>query len=424
MEQIQNPTPAKKSHKWVIVVIVLILGFTAYSFLPFLSPLFFDWRDNGKSDKILEEINESIKPSPARDYKFHEPSAAALKRTVDCKKLAAFQDKLPLVTPACLNLYKTSPEEINKKMAEKKYDRIVLYGENIIWDAPSTKDPEYPDWDLGKDIYNTAKFTDQITIPTLLNLYGQKDLSFVNKLVPDKTFPFSAIYYRIGTDPEVQKACGSQDETEIAGCAIGMWSIMVSERSLGTQISLANQKVWRNTGEKQPDYLAFDFKYPENCYADDVLIHETAHVLLYSLRNENPAEVLVSTRYFNEHQADFVSILGTNLVCGENTVSNFRTKDKKQMSLSEFNSIYPPTKMGSFSPDPKNGCQLAMLNEWNRFMAKGKFETQFGSFISNLKSWMKGGRNISEDRNFEEFLIQLNNDKDTHNNLQYHGCLY
>jgi hypothetical protein len=431
--KMENQAPAPKSSKkgCYIAVIVCIFLFS-WMIFPWISPgsilMLKDYLSGSNRDaeeqKQLEEIVKSAQPAPARNYQFHNPSKEALNRTIDCKKLAAFQNSLPAITPACLNLYRTSPNEINKKMAEKKYDRIIVYGENIIFDAPAAKDPKYPDWDLGKATYDSAKFDDQIAIPALLKLYGLADLSFVNKLTPDKVYPFPAIYYRVGTDPEVQKVCGTQDQSEFAGCAIGMWAIMVSEKSLGEHLSLANQKIWRNTGEQQPDYLAFDYKWPENCYTDGVLIHETAHVLLYSLRTDNPSDALVATRYFNEHQADFVAILGTNLVCGENTVSNFRTRDKKPMSIPQFNSIYPPTKMGSFSPDPKEGCQLAILNEWNRFMAKGNFETQFGSFITNLKSWMKAGKTINNDKGFEDFVIQLNNDSETQNNLQYHGCPY
>lgn len=424
MEQIQNQTQPKKSHKWIFIIIIAgILGYFVFSFLPFLMSFVLDWRVKD-SDRILEEITESIKPGPARDYKFHNPSAEVLKRSIDCKRLTAFQEKLPVLNPACLNLYKTSPEEINKKIIENKYDRIIVYGENIILDAPSSKDPKYPDWDLGKSIYDSAKFNDQITIPALLKLYDIKDLSFVSKLVPDKKTPINALYYRIGTDAEVQKACGTQDKSQFAGCALGMWSTMLSESSLGSQLSLANQKIWRNTGKEKPDYLAFDYKLPENCYTDNVFIHETAHMLLYSLRNNNPSDALVSTRYFNEHQAELVGILGMNMACGDGSVSNFRTKDGKKMTIPEFNSIYPPTKMGSFSPDPKNGCQLGMLNEWNRFLAKGNFEDQFKKFKIALESWMKEKRTIGDDVGFKEFLVKLNNDKETQTNLQYHGCMF
>lgn len=432
--QTQNvPNKEKGTRNWLrilIAIVVVLFVMFILAMLPWVIMLGGDYLmgmrgpNEEEQQKQLEEIVASVQPAAARNYQFHDPSAETKNRTIDCKKLAAFQNQLPIITPACLNLYKTSADEINKKIAEKKYDRIIVYGENIIWDAPSTKDPRYKDWNLGKAIYESAKFNDQITIPAMLKLYNLKDLSFVNKLTPDKVYPFSALYYRVGTDPEVQKVCGTQDKSEFAGCAIGMWATMVSEKTLGSQLSLANQKVWRNTGEKNADYIAFDFKWPENCYTDQVLIHETAHTLLYSLRVNNPSDALVSTRYFNEHQAELINILGTNLVCGEGTVSNFRTKDKKEMTIPQFNSIYPPTKMGSFSPDPGNGCQLSMLSEWNTFIAKGNFETQFKKFISSLESWMQEGKTISNDRSFEEFIIQLNNDNNSHNEMQYRGCPY
>ncbi|MCX6763262.1 MAG: hypothetical protein NTZ97_00800 [Candidatus Moranbacteria bacterium] len=418
----------KKTIIWTIVILV-VLFFLMMG--PFITPgsilMLKDYLtgQDAKDQKILEEIVESIKPAAARNYQFHNPSAEAQKRTIDCTKLSAFQSSLPIVNPICLNLYRTTPAEINKKIAEGKNDRVILYGENIIWDAPILKDNIEPGWDLGKAIYDSAKFTDQITVPKLLKLYGFTDASFVNALTPNKVYPFSALYYRLGNEEEVQKVCISAGSKErAAGCALGMWSTIVPQTVMGEKMSLSNQKIWRITDDKNPDYLAFDYHWPANCITDGVLIHETAHLMLYAQRVNNLPDALVSSRYFNEHQAEVMSIVGTNFICGDGSVSNFRDKNKKPISLFEFNSVYPPTKMGSAWPDVQKTCELGLINEWNRFMAKGNFETQFMAFISALKNWMKQGKTISDDKGFYNFLIQLRNDPDAKNSLQYHNCQF
>ncbi|MFH0968968.1 MAG: hypothetical protein V1804_00470, partial [Patescibacteria group bacterium] len=299
-----------------------------------------------------------------------------------------------------------------------------VYGENIIWDAPIINNSTKPGWDLGKAIYNSAKFNDQITIPEFFKLYGFSSVSFINELTPNNKYPMPGLYFRLGNEEEVKKVCTQPGEPEAAGCAMGMWSSMIPQSVMGEKLSLANQKVWRISDEKNPDYLAFDYKWPENCYADKVLLHETAHLFLYAQRVNNISDAMVTSRYFNEHQAETVAILSTNLVCGEGTVGNFRAKDGKKMSLFEFNSIYPPTKMGSAWPDLKKTCQLGLLNQWNAFMAKGNFETQFPSFSGSLKKWMKEGKTISDDKSLFNFIIQLRNNSDAKNSLQYRNCQY
>lgn len=431
--QTQNNKGGNKNWLRILIAIIAVL-FVIFilAMLPWVFMLGGDYLlglrgpSEEEQQKQFEEIVASVQPAAARNYQFHAPSAEALKRNVDCTKFVAYQNDLPIVNPICLNLYRTSPEEINKKVAEAagKNDRVIVYGENIIWDAPIIKDNKDPKWDLGKAIFESARFTDQITIPQFLKLYGFSDVNFINELNPNNKYPMPGLYYRLGNEEEVKKVCNRKGEPDAAGCALGMWSSMISQSVMGEKLSLANQKVWRISDEKNPDYLAFDYKWPENCYANEVLLHETAHLFLYALRTSNFSDVLVTTRYFNEHQAEVVAILGTNLVCGEGTVGNFRAKDSKKISLFEFNSIYPPTKMGSAWPDLKKTCQLGMLNQWNVFMSRGKFETQFPAFINSLKNWMKEGKTISDDKNFEEFVIQLNNDNNTHNSLQYHGCPY
>lgn len=424
MKPRQTIEPPKKNRKWIIVVVVLVLGYFAFSFLPFLTPLFFEWRSGDKAEKDLEMIAEMIKPGPARDYQFHSPSPEAAKRTINCKNLSAWQEELPIITPLCLNLYKTSPEEINRKVAEGKYDRIILYGEKIIWDAPVIRGEALENLDLGKAVYDSARFNDQVTVPKLMALFGWDNLSFVNRLTPNKIFPFPALYFRLSNDEEVQAACGNEGgDLKIGGCALGMWSTVIPQSVLFEKMSLANQKVWRISEEKNPDYLVFDYKWPANCYADDVMIHEIAHTLLYAYRIYNPPQALVATKYFNEHLADTVKVYGTNLICGSGSVSNFRDKSGKEMSLADFNSTYPPAKMGSAWPDTKHGCQLAMLNGWNTFITKGDFEKQFGAFGNALKSWMQAGKTIFDDKGLQNFIIQLNsNDENTKRELQYRGC--
>lgn len=427
----QDNKSKKKRFFWIGVALAIFFVSLA---APWVSPGsvisikdYFTGRDrDAELQKQLDNIAESIKPAPAKIYEYRNPSAEAKNRIINCMKLGVFQSELPIINPICLNLYRTSAEEINRKASEGKYDRVILYGENIIWDAPILKDSNEPGWNLGAAIYDSAKFNDQITIPKFLKLYGFSDASFVNKLTPNKIFPFSALYYRLGNNEEVQKVCQRKDggKEEIAGCALGMWSAIVPQHILGEKMSLSNQKVWRITDEKKPDYLAFDYRWPENCLTNGVLLHETAHLLLYAQRVNNISDALVSTRYFNEHQADVMKIMGTDLICGGGSIVNFRDKNKKKMSLFEFNSIFPPTKMGSAWPDTGKTCELALLNEWNVFMSQGNFETQFASFISALKDFMRQGKTIGNNKDFFDFLIQLRKDPNAENTLRYHNCQY
>lgn len=420
----QNPAP--KSHKIIIfIIIAVVVAYFFFMAFSFFAPFWLADKAEKKSDEAFQKVMKMIEPAAEREYQFHEPSPHALSRKIDCKNLSMFQNDLPIVKPLCLNLYKTTPDAINKALSESKneYDRVVLYGEKLIWDAPVIESLD-SGLDYGQAIIDSARFNDQVTIPKMMELYGFKDLSFVNKLTPDKVFPFPALYFRLSNNEEVQKACrkGEYKEAEIAGCALGMWSTIIPSHVLGENLSLANQKVWRISEEKNPPYLAYDYKWPKNCLTDETMLHETAHLFLNAFRVNNIADALVAPKFFNEHQADTIKIMATNHVCGDGSVANFRDNLGKEMGLADFNSIFPPAKMGSAWPKPGETCKLSLLNEWNRFLAKGEFKTQFMAFSDALREWMKNGKTISNDKGFANFLVNLHHDLETKNNLTYRNC--
>ena len=408
-------------------VAMLIGLLSVLSLAPFARDFFFAMRGREKSDAMLDKIEEFSKPAPEREYKFHDPTPAAAKRTIDCDGLeiiTGMKGMSPSSNPLCLNLYRTSPEEISRKISEGKYDRVIVYGEYVIWDAPSSiEGMSGPDF--GHRVYDSARFNDQITLPRLMDLYGWDNLDFVNKLTAKKMFPYSALYFRLSTGDEIKKLCHRDDaEAAPAGCALGMWETVVPQHILSEPISLANQKVWRIEGgpAKEKDYLAYDYKWPKNCYADKTMIHETAHVLHYGYRIYNLPTVFVSPQFFNEHQAGLVGILGSNIVCGEGTVANFRTKNGDPSSLVKFNSVYPPADISSFQPGADQKCRLAIIAEWNKYLAQGNFEKQFESFFAALKTHMKNGKNVSGDDDLADFLAQISQDKRTRQNLSSAGC--
>jgi len=406
----------------------VIIGLLAVlSLVPFARDFFFALRGQENTDAMLDKITEMSKPAPERKYEFHDPALAAAKRTIDCKGLeiiTGMKGMAPSANPLCLNLYRTSPEEISRKISEGKHDRVIVYGEYIIWDAPSSMEG-ISGSDFGQRVYDSARFNDQITLPRLMDLYGWDNLDFVNKLTSKKMFPYSALYFRLSSGEEIKKLCHRDDAESIpAGCALGMWETVVPQHILGEPISLSNQKVWRieDGSDGKKDYLAYDFKWPKNCYADKTMIHEIAHVLHYGHRIHNLPTVFVSPQFFNEHQAGLVGILGSNIVCGEGTVSNFRTKSGGSSSLVEFNSVYPPADISSFQPNADQKCKLSIITEWNSYLAKGDFKKQFGSFFAALKAHMKNGKNVSEDGDLADFLGKISRDTRTKQNLSAAGC--
>lgn len=434
----QNSPQNKSNKKVIIIVIILILLFTGSSFLQFIGglPTLTNWLfTHGQKQPTLEEIIESTKPTAAREYAFKTPPKEVVSRTIDCSKLHAFTELIPK-NPLCLNLYKTNAQEIDKEIQTGKYDRIILYGQYLIYDAPAQwefenvpgretpKDTTIKRDEVADGAYKNAYFNDQITVPALMKLYGLKDLS-AGKGVLDKLYPYPAIYSRVSTVDDRKIVCKESVTTPgglpSIGCAHGYWNnATYYPNSMSNEArSMPDQRVHRNGRE---DFLYFDQMRPANCFTDDGFVHEMAHNLLalsmYAGGHEKVSEAI---HYFNEHQAGFAGDMYPEIACGDGNVINFHSnKDVKFDSIMAYNSIYPAGEMSSAHPTD-NKCRLAVLTQWNRMLNAKNWMERSANFYTLLRDRTKTTP-FQTEKDFIKFVSDASGDPQAKAFLNSYGC--
>lgn len=422
--------PKKKSKViWVILIGlgVLLVGFSMLNSLggPMGLRSMLRGYDDAQSDEVFNKIVESIKPAPAREYTYPTPTSAALARKIDCGEILSYPTGYKAVTPLCLNLYKTSAAEIDSKLASGHYDRVILYGEKLFWDTPASFSGS--DRKLGAQIYNSAKFNDGIMLPTLMALYGVKDLSYI----PSAISPYPAIYYRLSTLDEIRAICTG--DSGAISCATVPWTSTVRESALSDEpLSLMNQKVFSVASDgdgikyKDRNYIEYDLNHPINCSTEPAVIHETAHNLLWLTGiKSNGIGVANAPKFFNEHQAGLVERMGMDLVCGAETRSNFRGEVDGQSvnyDIPHFSSLYPPASLSSLHPTKTETCKRAILTEWARYLDTENWQAHFASFFSSLRT-ESATLDLRGDNDFAGFILRLKgNSAATKDFLTSKGC--
>ncbi|HLN19196.1 MAG TPA: hypothetical protein VK255_03440 [Patescibacteria group bacterium] len=429
-----DETTKTSNKKVIFILLVVFLLFIGATFLPFLGglPALTNWIFTlGKKQPSLESIIESTKPTAPRDYVFQEPTKEAKNRTIDCKKINALA-KLKPQNPLCLNLYKTSVEEIDKEIQTGKYDRVIVYGQNLILDVPSyweqdkgvpgkedPKDSTINRDDLAKRIYQSAKFNDQVVMPAMLKLYGFDSLNSVANLTGG-IVPYPAIYSRATTYQDRKVLCLGEGDSEgpPIGCAKNHWAnVLYSATILGDPMSMPAQRVHRNGRE---DFLYFDQMAPANCFADETFMHETAHNLFdLSMTIGGHALAISQLKYFNEHQAGFAKDMYPEIACGEGNVTNFRTnKDVQFASIMAYNSVYPAGEMSSAHP-VNNKCELAALTEWNKILNAKNWKEKYAAFYTAMRDKTKA---FSDDKGFIKFVADVSGDPKAKEFLNTYGC--
>ncbi|MCL5407637.1 MAG: hypothetical protein M1429_04035 [Patescibacteria group bacterium] len=401
---IDEEKPKKKSKKWwclgclgvlvAIVIMVIIIQ-----------------RQAGSSG------SDEPKMSAAKNYPYHEPSAEAKNRNLDCKKTVLY-----VRSPAkqnynilCENIYQISPEDLAAKISAQKYDRIMLYGENVIFDAnPSIAGAQ----NFSQNFYNTVKFTDQYMLPKMLAFYGLADLSYISK----DFSPYPALFYELEPKDEVHRICKTNSAS---GCAqMHMWATLDEE--------ILTRHIWTNReflSKDNMDSVSWDTHWPADCYTDFVLEHETAH-LLVGAHALKVVGMSINTWYyipswFNEQQAGLAEILGQNLVCGEGTRVNIKTivnGKEEPKDITYFNSLYPAISLSQTYPRD-NPCELGMLSSFYRYLDKGDINTTYPAFMTSFRQAMEKNNDFRDDQTFLNFLKDLhNNDPAEMDFLRSHQC--
>jgi hypothetical protein len=359
------------------------------------------------------ENSTGNKSAPAKSYTFPEPSSEAKNRQLDCTIVYTWE-KFVRSRPLCLNLYQTSSAEINSSLGLANYDTIILYGERVILELPA-KPTIKGIKNYGEAAYNLAKFTDQITMPKMMDLYGVEDLSFINALRPDEPIePYDALYIRVAPSLAVANACSGVG----SGCARGWFALLIPERFLNPQNAWTKQ-LGKDSKILTDNVETIKFAWPVNCMTGGTLIHEIAHILQYSSRIYLAWDQgAVTPKWFNEYQAGLAEDMAVNFICGPGSATFTSKIEGKEdtLDLAEFNGIFPPAELSH--DHPKDECNQAVLSAWSKWVGKD-FPGNFTEFYQKITTANKAEQYFGQDADFGQFVANITGEKEL---LNTHGC--
>lgn len=395
-----------------VVIVVALLGVLLIiiggSLLNFMGPsLLIDILHFGKKGMSDAELDKLLYPVAPRGYEYPVPSVEAAARSVNCQEIYQMTE-FPRTNPLCLNVFQTTPEEITQKLSSGGYDRIVLYAERSVYDAPISSDVTK---NYIKDLYNNAKFMDQIAIPKLLAAYGLPDVSYIKF-----SRPYPYLYYRISSLDEADKICHYKGTAEkIKGCARSYYASVIPISAVGPQMSSA-LPLLRPTDKARFAYLTH---FPADCFVNITFLHETSHLLNAAGQGFTGAQVMES--WFNEQVAGFFAIYGAELACGEGTVTVQRQPEVKDapQALAQFNSTFAAADLSHDYPKD-NLCRQALLTEWYRYLSQGDYRANFTRFFTEQRATTPS---LISDTILANFLLGLDPDPAARDLLLSKSCV-
>lgn len=371
---------------------------------------------------IIQIIPQNYtKHSPARNYQYPAPSSETLNRQLTCQDFPIFKNNPTKYQPLCLNLYQTSAQEFNEASASGKYNRILVYGQYLTFDitVPTTIRNVK---DVGEAFLRVAKFNDLITLPKMMAYYSVNNLDFI----PEQLAPYPSIYVQFADQEEVKERC----KAYVGGCAILSFGVIIKDWFL------ADPKNWGSLitrpKSESGDVLEIEYEWPSDCYAEEIIMHETGHNLLVAnkigVKGMSTLGWLKAPSYFNENLTEIFTMEFSDEVCGPGTVKIVKDViGGKNMTggIIEFNGVYPPAMLHPTSYPKDNSCELAIMNTYSHYLAKGDFKTQFTNFIIQFRQAMKENEYgaFDDDKKMANFMLQmLDNDPTEKEFLNEHGC--
>jgi hypothetical protein len=249
-----------------------------------------------------------------------------------------------------------------------------------------------------------------------MEYYGVENLDYITK----EFSPYAAIYYFVDTVDKIAQSC----REDALGCALAHFGTQVNDRVLENETN----EVYFIARPNTQDTLRLKINKPSDCYTNGTLIHETGHLLSNANQSTLKGSQLslhYAPIWFDEAHAELAGTLGTDWVCGTGTVKidecTINGKNDKNCDLIKFNNVFPPA--GNHTKFPKdNNCELAMINEFYKFIGAGDLKTQYSKFFIALRAKSKN-ENLYQDDAFMNFILGFSgNSQSVKDNLSSHGC--
>lgn len=407
--EVQTPTQVTskpKSRLWcclvpVIIVVLAIAAIAVYQFYPYLNP-----------------ASYGTPQSPARGYTLPEPSPEALNRTLVCDDFRHFKLNKDKYKPLCLNLYKVTEADINSANSDGVYNVVLVYGQYATFELYLPDKINNVD-NIGRNFLRTAKFNDLITIPKMMDYYSLADLSYI----PKELSPYPALNYKFADQEKIHELCGGY----VAGCAILNFETVIKDVFLGE-----NKDVGNLATNASGDSLEYIIKMPKDCYANETIMHETAHAFLVAnkiyISGMNTSGWLEAPSYLNEQLTEIFTNKFLDEVCGSGTIDieAMKVSDKKtEGDIISFTALFPPPMLHPTSFPKDNQCEQAIMSSYSRYLLKGDFKSQFKNFVTGFRTAMKQNKfeAFDDDKKMATFMLKmLGNNPIEKEFLNSHAC--
>ncbi|MBU2025418.1 MAG: hypothetical protein ABIC19_03705 [Patescibacteria group bacterium] len=391
----QNQTSSQKSSPRKISCLIIILALLFITTAIFFSGAAFFFRGFSPFNRGNSSFDSPFTASKPRDYPLHEVSQSVLSRKADCSGLYLYKlNSEKKKNLYCANLYNVTENEIQEVALKNNYDRIVLYGEKIFFDVNAGNKSF-----SASRIIDLARFTDQITVPVMMELYGLEDLSYISQAYA----PYPALHLIINSSEEIN--AGHTNKSN--GYAYIYWGNATDDLYVNTPKS--SNKSYKRQGTA--DNITIHYSWPQNCYISQGMLHELNHnFAMIKITPTAKDGYFILPNWFDEQVASFVSVVFPEYVCGQNTIWSYEStisNKKSDQNLVEFNSIMPPGNIYNNKTDwYKTECQKAIMVSWYRFLGSGDLKIQFKKYAVEMRKTSKSV-NLRNDNTLASFIAGL-----------------
>lgn len=323
----------KKAIKIILILVFLLYAFRLMGSMFLFSP--FSIFDGKYSDEKLDELiryNPDKYAGPRKDADIAIPQAKISYNPVNqkiidyrlnCATNVSIPAKYRKEKMLCQNIYATSAEELKALAEKEKPARIVLYGQNVIYNCPAFSQKNITD--LIEGCFLSGRFLDNVQLPKMAQILGFQ-------------LPKEYLYVHFDENgDEITRFCNLKDKTEeAAACFNNRKEIHLPlGNSFDDKFYPQGAPVYNGgTKGRSDERVAYSFNlvFPRGCYTTIHASHEVMHYLDYVNHGKAPA-------WFKESMVTLISNRMTDAICspGYEFKNVVKIEDGRVEPVKDFN---------------------------------------------------------------------------------------
>ncbi|HLN18680.1 MAG TPA: hypothetical protein VK255_00745 [Patescibacteria group bacterium] len=418
--------------KFIKVILVIFAAFFVLRLIGgvlfFLPALFEGIRGSSDKNGKLNQINNGITIDSenydqdnftsgnkktdqyAFDMIYPDVSAEVKNLQIDCRTYPDIESQYRKQKMFCENIYRTDGNDIKAKLASGNYDRIVLYGQYIIYNCPTSSKLTR---DLVDGCYDSARFLDNYAFAKFATVIGT-----------GRSKEKLHVYFE-DDDKKIAKACnvsfavGCYDLKHTIRVQTGEGYEDIFYPTAGPYLKMKSGLYANN---KKTTYW-FNTVMPKNCRLPSVFEHELFHYFDNQAYGNGPF-------WFEEAMARLIEVPVSAKVCppgrtyintekeenGKKTPIDHLDLNDEQLMMEQMERWATTDYYYNWEPP----CRRAIFRQTNRLMQKYGVD-----IIPNLYSGFRAARfdlHYNTDDIVKAVVNASGNDKDVKNDLEKNHC--